>query len=107
MWVSTSVVYLFLFFMAVMAQMLCAVQSSCTLTEYAIPSLVPRLLPSFLSHTVQKTGREPGRFDHVRDDVLCVVLCVVLVIELSPTHTVVALLTVTALDATQDDRKKA
>ena len=53
-------------------------------------SLVPRLLPSFLSHTVQKTGREPGRFDHVRDDVLCVVLCVVLVIELPPTHAVLA-----------------
>ena len=81
-------------------------------------SLVPRLLPSFLSHTVQKMGREPGRFDHVRDDVLCVALCVVLVIELSPTHAVleritvletvrVALLTFTAFDAAQDDRKKA
>jgi len=54
-------------------------------------SLVPRLLPSFLSHTVQKTKREPGQFDHVCDDILCMALCVVLVIELLPTHAVLAL----------------
>ena len=42
MCISTSVSYLFLFFMAVVAQLLCAVQLSCTSTftlEYAIPSL--------------------------------------------------------------------
>ena len=54
----------------------------------------------------------------MRNDVLCVVLCVVLVIELSPMHTIgehisvletvrVTLLTFTALDAAQDDRKEA
>jgi len=62
-------------------------------------------------------GRESGRLDHLHNDVLGMVLCVVWIIELSPTHTAlerltvlrdrVAFLTVTVLDAAQDDRKES